>query len=508
MGGAEINDPFTPEFAKFVADAMEEWKLPGISVAVVDGNDVFSQAFGYATLPDIPATPETLWYGGSTTKAFVTAALAHLIESKEYPAFSDGWKTKVSSIIRDDFVTQDEWATNNITLEDLASHRSGLSNNDPGIRLHEAGRLWTIRDIVRNIRNFPLESQPRTNFSYNNEAYATLSLVIETVTGKWLGDVLKEIIWKPLGMISTYLDLQQAQDAPEHLSTGYYWDPSVKCHRSIEQLPTDILSGAGAIISNVLDYTKWIKCLLRQEAPLSKQVHKDIRRPRIVDNPDPARGMDVSLYGLSWWRTSLDGHVVYWHSGSTTTHGALIYWLPELDYGVVVLANHPSPTREIIVRRLVNDKLKVPLSRRYNIAEDARQAERNIKWEAEHAVSTLFPNVPSSPRPPSIDIRKLAGKYHSPGYGVFDFTTAARGDGSMMMDLVADRTDVLWKSRVLLRHVSGDYWVMFSSLLDSPGVPEMFFAAEFRLGVDLRVLGLTLRLAKKYSSHEVFLSKL
>jgi hypothetical protein len=122
-------------------------------------------------------------------------------------------------------------------------------------------------------------------------------------------------------------------------------------------------------------------------------------------------------------------------------------------------------------------------------------------------VSTLFPNAPSTPRQPSVDVEELAGKYYHPGYGVFDFTTAQRADSSGPKDLVADRTDVLWRSRVLLRHVSGDFWVMFSSLMDTPGVPEMFFATEFKLGVDLEVLGLTLRFTKKYSSYEVFLSK-
>jgi hypothetical protein len=43
MGGAEINDPFTPEFAEFVAETMDEWKLLGTSIAVVDGDEVFSQ---------------------------------------------------------------------------------------------------------------------------------------------------------------------------------------------------------------------------------------------------------------------------------------------------------------------------------------------------------------------------------------------------------------------------------------------------------------------------------
>ncbi|KAJ4251554.1 hypothetical protein NW762_011544 [Fusarium torreyae] len=377
MGAADVNDPFTPDLDEFIAQTTDEWKVGGLSIGVVDGDSVFSKGFGYATLPDIPATPETLWYGGSTTKAFTTAALAHLINSGKYPALSEGWQTKVSSIIRDDFVTKDDWATNNLTLEDLASHRSGLSNNDDSILLHENGRPWEIRDIVRNLRNFPLRSQPRTEFDYNNEGYATLSYIIEKITGRWLGDVLADIIWKPLGMNSTYFDLQQARDAPEHLSTGYYWDATDERYKSIPPIPTGIVSGAGAIISNVIDYTKWIKCLLGKGALLPDQVHREIRRPRFIHNPDPAHGMDVSLYGLSWWRTSINGHVVYWHSGSTTSHGALVYWLPDLDYGVVILANRPSEARDIIMRRLIYDKLGIPQEKRYDIAEEYVQVKMN-----------------------------------------------------------------------------------------------------------------------------------
>ena len=102
-------------------------------------------------------------------------------------------------------------------------HRSGLRNNDIGVRTRGTDGPRDIRDIVRNFRHLPLQWQPRTQFDYNNEGYATLSYVIETITGKWLGDVLKETIWGPLGMSSTYLDLQQAKDAPGHLSTVYYW---------------------------------------------------------------------------------------------------------------------------------------------------------------------------------------------------------------------------------------------------------------------------------------------
>ncbi|KAJ0127059.1 hypothetical protein HZ326_29837 [Fusarium oxysporum f. sp. albedinis] len=510
MGGAKMSNPFKPKLVDFIVETRDEWKLAGLSIAVVDGDDTFTKSFGYATLPDTPATPETLWYGGSTTKAFTTAALAHLIDSGAYPALSKGWRTPIISIIRDDFVTSDEWATNNLTLEDVASHCSGLSNNDLSIRLEENGRPWTVKDIVRNIRHFPLRAEPRTEFDYNNEGYAVLSYVIEKVTGKRLRDVFKELIWEPLRMNSTFLDLQQAKDAPEHLSRGYYWDEHNKRHEAVPFLPTEIVSGAGAIISNVVDYTKWIKCLLRKASPLSEQVHQDIRRPRFIHNPDPANGLDVSLYGLAWWRTSIQGNVVYWHSGSTNSHGALVYWLPDLDYGVVILANCPSPATEIIMRRVVYDKLGTPEEKRQDVAEDLRNAQRKQKKDVRNATEILFPNRPSGNQPPSLDVSEFSGKYQALGYGAWEFVEVVSKGAPMGVVLVAHRKDLLWKTRVTLRHVSGDFWVAFITILEGDGLPEVFLVAEFRIGADGKPSGLelTFKDRKKVNGGRVLLQRM
>lgn len=35
--------PFTPDFDKLVADTLDHWHTPGISVAVVDGDKTFSK---------------------------------------------------------------------------------------------------------------------------------------------------------------------------------------------------------------------------------------------------------------------------------------------------------------------------------------------------------------------------------------------------------------------------------------------------------------------------------
>lgn len=44
------------------------------------------QGYGFATLPGVRATPEALWFGGSTTKAQVAAVLAHL-DSREHSSW-------------------------------------------------------------------------------------------------------------------------------------------------------------------------------------------------------------------------------------------------------------------------------------------------------------------------------------------------------------------------------------------------------------------------------------
>lgn len=43
MGAADMNDPFTPDFSEFVNKALDKWKLAGISIAVVDGDNVYSK---------------------------------------------------------------------------------------------------------------------------------------------------------------------------------------------------------------------------------------------------------------------------------------------------------------------------------------------------------------------------------------------------------------------------------------------------------------------------------
>jgi len=113
------------------------------------------------------------------------------------------WDTPISDLIRDDFVLENDYATNHITIEDALSHRSGMPRHDLSYGGHIDGRKFTPKDLVRSLRHLPLTAEPRTHFQYCNLMYVVVSHVIETLSGKWLGDFLKERIWAPLNMHST-----------------------------------------------------------------------------------------------------------------------------------------------------------------------------------------------------------------------------------------------------------------------------------------------------------------
>lgn len=331
------------------------------------------KGFGFATLPDVKATSDTLFFTGSTTKAFVAATLGQMIDSGNYSALANGWATPISSVIRDDFVLEDPWSTNHVTLDDAVSHRTGMPRHDLSwARRGESGHILSTGEVVRNLRNLKPSAEPRSTWQYCNLMYVTLGHVIETLTGKWLGEAIRDVVWGPLGMNATFGDTKDAQAAPNHLASGYRWDDDEEKYKELPFDSTRESGGAGLVISNVADYAKWVKCLLHEEEPFSKAFHQDIRTPRMLSPPQKRSGPGQVTYGLAWHQKVAHGTVVYYHGGAELAYGAQVYWLPEHKYGVVTFANAvpqaSNSAEEVVVWRLIEDKLRVPEQARFNIS--------------------------------------------------------------------------------------------------------------------------------------------
>lgn len=271
-----------------------------------------------------------------------------------------------------------------MTLEDALSHRTGMPRHEKSY----GGKGWHPKDMSRCLRDLPLTAEPRTKFQYCNLMYATVSHVIEVLGGLPLGQFLRQRIWKPLGMSSTCFTLEEAQNSDKYLAHGYQWDEqsgrhevtawvSTKSGTSSEtfsnhdvrywQMNMPESSGAGNMITNVLDLTRWIRMMIQQREPLSKSGHAELVRPRIPTGIDTAPYMSTIMYALGWRISTYHGEPFVFHGGGITGFGAKVFFFPGLNWGCAMLANTAGTSNKVqeeLTWRLVDNLLGIPESKR------------------------------------------------------------------------------------------------------------------------------------------------
>lgn len=116
----------SPEFSALVTTLIEINHVPGLSIAITQDNKTASLSFGLASVPDeTPCTNDTLFDIASSAKSLTAGAVALMVDDKAYKDVS--WEATMSSMLPDDFVGPNDDFTNNVTLEDVVSHRTGMA---------------------------------------------------------------------------------------------------------------------------------------------------------------------------------------------------------------------------------------------------------------------------------------------------------------------------------------------------------------------------------------------
>jgi len=114
-------------FAKRIRALMEEHHVPGLAIAITQDGGIASLAFGKASSePDVPFTTDTLFDIASCSKSLTAASVALLVADEEgHPDVQ--YETPVSKLLLDDFVMPKDSYTEDVTVEDIFSHRTGMS---------------------------------------------------------------------------------------------------------------------------------------------------------------------------------------------------------------------------------------------------------------------------------------------------------------------------------------------------------------------------------------------
>ncbi|KAE8375543.1 beta-lactamase/transpeptidase-like protein [Aspergillus bertholletiae] len=475
------NSPFTMELDSLVQKQLEKWKVPGITISVVHGSSTFAKAYGIAEFPDKEMTVDSLFTTCSTTKAFTAAAVSMVVDDTKRSPSPVGWDTPIASLIRDDLVLADDYATMNTTLEDALSHRSGL----PGHIYAMTGAYpdETLREAVRKLRHLPLAYPPRTTFNYCNHMFMVVSHVLEQTTGQSLGKFLQQRIWNPLGMKDTYFSVQTVKKCPltgPRLVQGYTWVPEKGCYMAEPHMNYVPTTGTGAIVSQVLDYAKWLRAMIYKKAPISPEGHTSLIHPRtVVPNDDsdtvypPA---PYHLYALGWFVDTYRGQQLFWHSGSWAGFGIMVGFIPEKQFGFAMMGNTQNARNaQLELYLYLIDMLLGELgSEREQFIERMAKRMTNImekRFESiDEAKKRLFPSLLARSLPPSLPLHAYTGTYHHPGYGII--VLGVKG-GQLQADL-SDRVEAM---TIHLEHVVGEFFVARVCTVTS----SECFRAEFHI---------------------------
>jgi CubicO group peptidase (beta-lactamase class C family) len=423
-------------FDSYAAQAVADWRVPGLAVAIVkDGELIFAKGYGLRELgkPDA-VSDRTLFAIGSTTKAMTAAAVGMLVDAGQVR-----WDDRVIDHLPG-FRLSDPYVTREVTVRDLLTHRAGLGNAD---------FLWygadtTSADIIRRLRFVEPETSLRSHFTYQNIMYAAAGELVAAVSGQPWDAFVRTRIFAPIGMTETIATAATLARQPDVASPHFNIDGAVTVIRNAS---VDPVAPAGAVWSNVHDMSLWLRFLLNgcatnaNATPLLKpETCAELFKPQTMVGADqfyPTARLTAphwTTYGLGWFQEDYAGRAVDFHTGSIDGMVAIAGLIRDERLGIIVLANlDHAEVRHALMYRVFD-----------LFGAGAKSTDTRRDWSAE--LRTLYAGLADEARAarqkaeaarvsgtkPSLAIDRYAGTYADPLYGTVTVSVSVSGENGAL----------------------------------------------------------------------------
>jgi D-alanyl-D-alanine-carboxypeptidase/D-alanyl-D-alanine-endopeptidase len=328
-----------------------------IVIGIVDANGTqFYNNGKISNTNNTTVDQNTIFAIGSNTKVFTTILLAEMVE--------DGL-IKLNDPI-DKYlppnVTIPQYKGHKITIEDLATHTSGLpefpSNYCPSFAISNAQSIddkvqrvrnltsctqnYTFDQLYQGLSNTTITREPGSKYEYSTFGTGLLGRILTLKSNMSSYDeLLTKRILSVLGMNSTTIYLSDEQKS--RLAIG---------HLSGRELPLFNISNplvpGGGLYSSADDLLKFISAnigLIKTKLDSAMQTSHLIRHSTgfLIPNNIAVSGKNgnIELYiGLGWLITTNLGNEIIWHNGGTVGgYNAFMGFNPATNRGIVVLCN-------------------------------------------------------------------------------------------------------------------------------------------------------------------------
>jgi CubicO group peptidase (beta-lactamase class C family) len=398
-----------------VAKSMKAFNVPGIAVAIIkDGKVIHSKGYGVRSLNGSAKVDENTLFGiASNSKAFTAAALGILIDEGKLT-----WDTKVREIIPE-FKLYSPFVTEEFTVRDLLTHRSGLGLGAGDLMFFPDSSDFTIKDVIYNLRFLKAVSSFRTKYDYDNNLYIVAGEVVHRLGGKTWEDFIEQRILTPLGMTKSAASFSRLKDKSNVIDAHASVEGKVQV---VRRENIDIVNAAGGINSSIADLSKWVQLHLAHgvyngnQKLFSENVHEEMWSQQTIIpsyNPGPYN-THFRSYGLGFGLSDVKGYKQVSHTGGLLGIFTQVTMIPELNLGIIVLTNQQEAGAFASITNQIKDGY-FGITATDRVTEYSAQRDNGVA-RAKKLTDSLWNEVKKANRS-SVDFNNYAGTYKDDWFG-------------------------------------------------------------------------------------------
>lgn len=324
------------EIDDLILNEMQNNHIPGLSASIVINETVMWQnAYGYANIEENKKVEnDTLFKIASVSKTITATALMQLYEKNYFNLFDPINDYLPFDVIHPIFASKD------ITFHMLLTHSSGIADNwkylfhfvgDSPISFQVFLEEYLVSggDYYDDVNNFH-SWEPGTSWSYTNVGVALVGYLVEIISQMNFTTYCETHLFDLLDMDDSGWYLRDLNIS--HIAMPYYWTgeeyepyghigwvdvPAGDLRTSSSQLINflTMFINNGTYCSQEILNSETVSIMLSKQLPFNENL------------------------GLIWWKSNLNGRIVWGHGGSDYGARAQMHFEPKTKIGVVVLTN-------------------------------------------------------------------------------------------------------------------------------------------------------------------------
>ncbi len=314
-----------------IPELMAKEDLPGLAIALVDGDQVvWTEGFGHLDRDgSAPVTADTMFGVQSMSKTFTATAVMRAVQAGLVDLDAPITTYMPEFTVNSAFEAHPE---RKITLRMLLSHTAGFTHEAPignNFELDPGDFDAHVRSISDTWLRFPVGE----GYAYSNLGIDLAGAILERVYRAPFPVIMRDSVLAPIGMTHSTFDRAEIQAASDRAIGHTSPSPAV---------PLDVsMTAAGGLYASATDLARFVRFQLAG-GTIDGQ---DVLDPALVEEmrtvPAPNAGSPVG-YALGverdQWHAGGEADL-FFHGGGGFGFMSDLWWAPQLQVGIAILTN-------------------------------------------------------------------------------------------------------------------------------------------------------------------------